>query len=133
MAVIGSLGDMPFFVNNKQVKTFNGMRWDSSVRFATHNRHMKDALVEFVGINADTISFTMNLSVFLGVDPMTEIMKLFETERRGEALVLVLGSRIIGRRQWVITRTQKQLERFDNNGNLLAARVTVTLMSYSRR
>lgn len=33
MATIGALGDMPFFVSNRQVKTFNDMRWDSSVSY----------------------------------------------------------------------------------------------------
>ncbi|MCL2697564.1 MAG: phage tail protein [Oscillospiraceae bacterium] len=133
MARIGALGDIPFFVSNKQIRTFNNMRWDSSARFATHNRHNRDALLEFTGINIDTISFTMNFSVSLGTDPMAEITKLWKAERRGDAMILILGTRIIGSRQWVITRLSRSLDRFDNQGNLLAARVTVTLNSYSRR
>jgi phage protein U len=133
MAVIGALGDTPFSVSNKQIRTFNNMQWNSSVNFTPHNRHLRDALLEFTGINADTISFTMNLSVSLGVEPMTEILKLWKAERRGEAMMLILGNRIIGSRQWVIVRASRGFERFDNKGNLLAARVTLTLNSYSRR
>ncbi|MCL1903743.1 MAG: phage tail protein [Oscillospiraceae bacterium] len=42
MAIVGSLGDIVFSVSPKQVKTFDNMQWSSSMRYATHNRHLKD-------------------------------------------------------------------------------------------
>lgn len=133
MAVIGSLGDIVFSVSRNQVKTFTGLKWDSSAQYSTHNRHLKDPLLEFTGTDADTISFKMTFSVFLGVDPMGEITKLLNAERAGKVMRLVIGTKAYGKYKWVITKTSKDLERFDNKGNLLAAQVSVSLKAYSRR
>lgn len=133
MATIGVLGDIVFSVSNKQVRTFDGMSWNSAAQYATHNRHLKDVLLEFTGTDADEISFSMYFSVFLGVNPTAEIIKLLNAEREGRIMRLVIGRRAYGKHRWVITQTRKELERFDNRGNLLVARVGVSLLAYSGR
>lgn len=133
MAVIGTLGDIVFSVSRGQVKTFDGMKWDSSVQYATHNRHLKDPLLEYTGTDLDTISFTMVFSAFLGVNPIAEITKLLNAERSGQIMRLVIGSKAYGKYKWVITKTSKDLERFDNKGNLIIAKVSVSLKAYSWR
>ena len=119
MATIGSLGDIVFSVSRSQIKTFDGMRWESSAQYASHNRHLKDELLEFVGSPADKISFSMTLSVYL--------------ERAGKILRLVIGNKAYGKNKWVITGLSKELERFDNKGNLLLAKVNVSLTAYAGR
>jgi phage protein U len=133
VATIGTLGDIVFSVSKNQVNTFSGMKWDSSAQYATHNRHLKDVLLEFTGTDADKISFSMFFSVFLGVDPMAEIVKLLGAERTGKAMRLVIGSKAYGKNKWVITGTSKDLERFDNKGNLLIASVNISLTAYAGR
>lgn len=133
MATIGTLGNIVFSVSKSQVRTFDGMKWDSSAQYATHNRHLKDVLLEFTGTDADKITFSMQFSVFLGIDPMTEITKLLNAERSGAVMRLVIGSKAYGKNKWVITGTSKDLERFDNKGNLLIAKVNVSLMAYAGR
>jgi hypothetical protein len=75
----------------------------------------------------------MYFSVFLGVNPLTELTKLLNAERGGRIMRLVIGSKAYGKHRWVITGTSKNLERFDNRGNLLVARVSVSLMAYAGR
>lgn len=133
MATIGTLGDIVFSVSRSQVKTFDGLKWDSSAKYATHDRHLKDVLLEYTGTDADTISFTMFFSVFLGVNPMGEITKLLNAERSGKVMRLVIGSKAYGKNKWVITKTSKDLETFDKRGNLLAAKVNVSLKAYAGR
>lgn len=133
MATIGTLGDIVFSVSRKQVNTFDGLKWDSSAKYATHDRHLKDTLLEFVGTDADKISFSMYFSIFLGVDPMAEIVKLLNAERTGKVMRLVIGTKAYGKNKWVITGTSKDLERFDNKGNLLIAKVNVSLLAYAGR
>ncbi|GHU42171.1 hypothetical protein FACS1894111_05640 [Clostridia bacterium] len=133
IATIGTLGDIVFSVSKNQVKTFDGLKWDSSAQYATHNRHLKDVLLEFTGTDADKISFSMFFSVFLGVDPMTEITKIVNAEKSGKIMRLVIGSKTYGKNKWVITGTSKQLERYDNKGNLLIAQVDISLMEYAGR
>lgn len=133
MAVIGTFGDIVFSVSPKEIKTFESMKWNSSAKYATHNRHLKDDLLEFTGRNTDTISFKMNFSVFLGVNPLKEIDRLLDAERQGKVSRLVIGGKSYGEGKWVIEKTTKDLERFDNKGNLLIAKVSVSLKEYARR
>lgn len=133
MAVIGTLGDIVFKVSRKQVKTFDDMKWESSAKYATHDRHLKDVLLEYTGTDADSISFTVYFSAFLGVNPMREITKLLDAERKGQIMRLVIGSKAYGKNKWVIEKTSKSLERFDHKGNLLIAKVSVSLKAYAGR
>ena len=133
MGTIGTLGDIVFSVSRNQVNTFDGLKWESSAQYAQHNRHLLDVLLEFTGTDADKISFSMLFSVFLGVNPMAEITKLLNAERNGRVMRLVIGNKAYGRHRWVITNTSKALERFDNRGNLLVAKVNVSLMAYAGR
>ncbi|MDR1705893.1 MAG: phage tail protein [Clostridiales bacterium] len=133
MAIIGTLGDVVFSVSSSQVRTFDGMKWDSSVRYAQHERHLKDTLLEFVGTDPDKISFSMYFSVFLGINPIEEITKLLNAERNGVVMRLVIGVKAYGKDKWVIERTSKSLEKYDNEGNLLTASVDVSLLAYVGR
>lgn len=133
MAVIGTLGDIVFSVSNKTVKTFDNMKWDSSARYANHDRHLKEQLIEFIGTDADTITFSVYFSAFLGVNPIEEIAKLLDAERKGKVMRLVIGTKAYGKNKWAITKTGKELERFDNEGSLLVAKVAVSLKAYAWR
>lgn len=129
MATIGGLGKTTFSVSKKAIRTFDNLKWDSSVQFASHDRHLLTPKKEFTGINDDTITFDMYFSVFLGLDPSREIDNLLAAERSGEAMRLVIGNKIYGGR-WVIVKTSKALERFDKKGRLLVAKVNVSIESY---
>lgn len=133
MATIGTLGDIVFSVSRETVKTFEGMKWDSSAKYATHERHLKDVLLEFTGTDADTITLNVYFSIFLGVNPMQEITKLLDAERSGKVMRLVVGSKAFGRNKWVIEKISKDLDRFDNKGNLLVAKVSISLKEYAGR
>ena len=130
---IGSLGDIVFAVSRNQINTFDSLKWDSSAKYASHERHLKETLIEFTGIDNDTITFSMYLSIFLGTNPMTEIVKLLTAERNGTVMMLIIGKKAYGRNKWVITKLSKDLERFDKQGNLLTAKVSVTLEAYAAR
>jgi len=133
MAVIGSWGDVTFVVSRKTVKTFDGLKWDSAAKYSTHDRHLKEPLLEFTGTDVESMSFSMFFSAFLGVDPISEVSKLLKAMRRGEVHRLVIGPKAYGTNKWVITKVSNALERYDNRGNLLVATVSVTMKSYSAR
>lgn len=133
MAVIGTWGDIVFTVSRGEVKTFDGMKWDSGAKYATHDRHLKEPLLEFTGTEVETISFSMFFSAFLGINPMTEITKLITAQRQGKVSRLIIGTSTYGTNRWVITKLSKSLERYDNRGNLLVAKVNVSMQSYSAR
>jgi phage protein U len=133
MAVIGSWGDITFAVSRNKVKTFDDLKWDSGAQYTTHNRHLKEPLLEFTGPDAESMTFSMFFSVFLGVNPITEVAKLLQAMRRGEVNRLVIGAKAYGTNKWVITKLSNALKRYDNRGNLLVAEVSVTMKSYAAR
>lgn len=133
MAVIGTWGNVVFAVSRKEIKTFEGLKWDSGASYATHDRHLKEPLLEFTGTEVESMTFSMFFSAFLGVNPMTEVAKLLSAMRKGEVNRLVIGTKAYGTNKWVITKLSNSLERYDNRGNLLVAKVSVTMNSYASR
>lgn len=133
MAVIGTWGEITFAVSRNQIKTFDGLKWDSGAKYSTHDRHLKEPLLEFTGTDVESMTFTMFFSAFLGVNPIAEVSKLLKAMRRGEVHRLVIGPKAYGTNKWVITKLSNSLPRYDNRGNLLVAKVSVTMKSYSGR
>lgn len=133
MATIGAFAGVTFSVSDKTVKTFNNMKWQVSGKYAEHDRHLKRDLLEFLGPELETISFEMRLSVFLGVTPLTEIIKLRSIIQTGKTDRLVIGGKVYGSYKWAMTEMSVNLERFDNKGNLLVAMVDVTMKEYPKR
>ncbi len=133
MAVIGTWGDITFAVSRNQIKTFDGLKWDSGAKYSTHDRHLKEPLLEFTGTDVESMTFTMFFSAFLGVNPIADVSKLLIAMRRGEVHRLVIVPKAYGTNKWVITKLSNSLKRYDNRGNLLVAKVSVTMKSYSGR
>ncbi|MGD9567515.1 MAG: phage tail protein [Sedimentibacter sp.] len=130
MAQVGCLGDIIFQVSSKEVKTIDNVIWSGSVRYSEHKRHLTNALTEFTGIDADTISFEMVLSIYLGVEPMGELGKIWEYERSGKALSLVIGEKTYGKFKWNIKSHKIKMQTFDGKGNLTGATVSIDLLEY---
>lgn len=133
MARIGSFGDLVFSVSDKTVRTFDSMSWDFSADYATHDRHIKADLLEYIGPSIETISFSMVFSVFLGVNPLKEIRRLRNMVQSGYAQRLVIGGKVYGSYKWVMQKGTVDLKRFDRQGELWAASAKVTLKEYSKR
>lgn len=131
MTMIGTLGGVVFSVSTKQVKTLDDLKRSGSAKFASHNRHLKDTLLEFTGNDPDKITFSILLSVFLGVDPKSEMSNLEAAKRTGKIMHLVIGRQSYG--NWVITSLSTDYDRIDNKGNILIAKISVSLTEYARR
>ena len=128
--VTGALGDIIFEVSDETVKTLNNLNWGGSARYATHQRHGTHAMTEYTGMGADTISFDIVLSAYLGVNPMTVIGQIFTYERNGTTLPLVIGNKAYGKYRWVITKHSMKGQFFDGAGDLTHCKVSVNLQEY---
>lgn len=129
---IGCLGDIAFEVSDSVIRTLDKVTWSGSVNIQTHQRHLDNALQEFVSIAPDAITFTIKLSRYLGVDPMTDIVKIFEYERGGIALPLTIGNKAYGKYMWLIKSHKTKMDLYDRGGNLTSADVDVTLTEYTK-
>jgi len=133
MAVVGCLGQMVFQVSQEVLETIDGLEWSGSARYAVHQRHNQNALTEFTGLDPDKITFSMFLSQALGVDVMGELVKLWNYERKGESVYLVLGEKCYGKCKWNVVSHKIQAKNYDKYGNLESAEVSVELQEYLRK
>lgn len=133
MAKIGAFGSMVFSVSENTVKTFDQIGWDKSIKYTTHDRHIKRDVLEFLGPEPDGISFQMVFSVFHGTNPLQELKKLHQLADNGIVERLVLGGKVYGSYKWAITKVSGTLKRYDNNGNCWAVVAKVTLKEYPKR
>lgn len=131
MAVVGCLGDVVFEVSRNSVLTPDNIQWNSGAKWEAHERHLRDPALEFVGLEADEMSFEIYLSRTLGVDPMKQIVKLFSYERKGTLLPLVIGTHAYGRYRWVITKTTRKFQVTDQLG-VSSVTVGLSLKGYTR-
>jgi hypothetical protein len=130
MGQIGCLGDIAFIASSNLVETIQNMQWSGAARYAEHQRHKSNALTEFVGIAADTMSFDLTLSAYLGVKVMDELVKIWTYERKGISLPLVIGEKPYGKYRWVIKNHKIKMQYYDKSGNLTSATVNINLLEY---
>lgn len=130
---IGCLGAIPFKASSRAVQTVKRATWSGAARYSTHARHLTNALTEFTGIEPDAFSFEIELSAFLGVNPMEAINLIWQYERSGKAAPLVIGNKGYGKYRWNIIDHKINMEQHDGNGDLLSCTVSVKLQEYLRR
>lgn len=135
MAMIGYLGKdaddgIQFKVSREVFRTPMNMTWGGSARYATHDRHNTHALTEFTGLNPDKFSFDILLTAELGVNPLVEIVKIWNFQRSGEALGLVIGGKAYGKYRWNIVKNEIKMKYMDKNGDIYVAEVSLELTEY---
>lgn len=133
MAMIGYMGrsaddGIQFIVSREVFCTPNDMKWSGSARYATHKRHATHALTEFTGLDPDSFSFDILLTAELGVDPMEEIVRIWNYERNGEAVALAIGGKGYGKYRWNIKKHEAKLKHTDVAGTIYAVEVSLDLM-----
>ena len=127
---VGCLGNVVFEVSDSVVRTLSNAVWSGSATYSVHQRHNGAALTEYTGLDPDKFAFDIQLSTALGVDPMSELVKIWRYMRNGECLKLSIGSKAYGRYRWNITSLKINLEQTDPAGNLTGATVSVELQEY---
>lgn len=133
MAKIGSFGTLVFSVSEKTVRTFDEIAWKLSANYATHDRHIKADLLEFLGPEPGTIGFKIAFSVFHGTNPLKEVKKINKMVNEGTTGRLVIGGKVYGSYKWVITSVSHTMQKYDNKGNCWVAVVDVSLKEYAKR
>lgn len=135
MALIGYLGKsaddgIQFVVSREVFRTPKNMKWSGSARYATHERHNTHALTEFTGLDPDRFSFDILLTAEMGLEPLKDVVKIWDYERDGEALGLVIGGKAYGKYRWNIVNHETKIEYTDKNGDMYAVEVSVELVEY---
>ena len=113
-------------------KQKNNFVWSGSARYATHDLHAGNSISEYTGTDLAKITFDIQLLASLGVDPMSEIWRLFDLERQGVTLPLTIGNHGYGRYRWTILSHKTKAEHYDGHGNIISATLSISLQEYLR-
>lgn len=127
---IGSLGSIVFEVSSRKVRTFKDLKRTTKARYASHEIVGQKPILEYLGPDGEEISFTMQFSLSLGVNPQEETDKVRRLCERGVAMYFVLCNSVVGSNQWVIESVGESVDTIDNNGRVVLTQIDVTLKEY---
>lgn len=118
--------DVAFVVSSSVIETFDNMKVNKAVSYTTHKIHGKKAAPEMTGQDADTVTFEILLSAYLGVNPKKELEKLEAFMKDGTICNLVLGNKTVG--TWVIKSIPYSVDYVYKEGDITQAKVTISLI-----
>lgn len=126
--MIGVLGDIAFEANADRIRTWQNARRTGPARWATHDVYMGKPKREFIGPGLSVLSLTVRLDIHRGVIPRDELRKMREHRDTGAVLQFTIGGELVG--DFTINELDEALERFDRNGVLITATVSLQLEEY---
>jgi phage protein U len=129
---ISSLNNSSQQQDTFKVLTFDGLQRDGAGRWATHEiiGQDKKPLLEFLGPDLETLSFSIFMSSFLGINPSAELQKLRSLRDGGVICDFVIGGSAVITNQWIIKSLSESHKTYDGSGNLLVAAVNISLTEY---
>lgn len=126
----GMLGDVTFEVTDRTFRTISNLSRSNKANYSTHKLVAKKGILEFTGVDPETISFDVLFSAWLGENPETWRKKLTKLLEKGKAVVFVLGTSPIGT-QWVIESLSFNTELFYKDGTPAEYKASISLKEYA--
>lgn len=129
---IGNWGTkIKFRTSDSRILTFKGMKHSLSVQTQKHKviGGVKPR-IEFLGPDAETVTFTMELNALLCKHPRKMEEKLFAAARSGNAYPLVIGGKRI-LKSAMITNISASYDVVLKKGAIYSMKIDVTLMEYN--
>lgn len=129
--VIGAWGtDVVFTVSDKKVLTFNDLNRTVGSEWATHSRIGLKDQVEYLRPTLQKLTFTMTLNATLGVRPRATMEMISDHAEKGSVFPMAIGGKRVGKYKWRITNVSEAWETIYNGGELLQAKINVTMEEY---
>lgn len=131
MAVIGSFGAFIVFeTSDKKILNFNSFKRTVSARWTSHPRNGYKPLKQFIGPDAEQISFSIVLDAQHGVKPRDSLEIINTCIFYGIPAYLVIGVKKVGVSQFVITQATESWNCIWNHGELVRVSIELTLEEY---
>lgn len=131
MAKIGNFGKLIVFeTSDARILQPKGLKKEVSSRWATHSRIGKKPLKQFLGPEADKVTFSITLDVTHGIKPRKTIKAIEKYVKNGTPDKLVIGGEMIMDNKAVITAMSESWDEVWNKGELIRASVDLTLEEY---
>lgn len=129
--VVGMLGTIPFYCSSKTVLTFNDLQRSNTMRFAKHDVIGKKPVLEKIGEDLRSVSFSMRLdqSLLKGVPPAGMILVLYKLMQGGKPQTLVIGGEIMGK--YVIEKIEEERKYHTGAGVCTVAELDISLLEFA--
>lgn len=129
--MIGSLGEVIFTVSEAKVHTFQDMSLNWKANYAEHKIHNRKGHVEYTGLDAGSLSLTITLSAYEGLNPTIELERLRYILNYHQPQDFILEDAPVGESGlWVLEGLDETHEIRGGQGELLEAKVTLKLREY---
>lgn len=132
MATIGNWGSViKFQTSDKRILTPDKMKYSFAARINKHNMINGYPIVEFVGPDLQTTTFTIELNALLGVRPKVVEDKLWYSLAEGVIAPLVIGGRNICSRA-MLTNMSCGYNVILKRGEIMSMTVDLTMIASYR-
>lgn len=128
--MIGTLGKMVFSVSENQVNNFKDLKRDVSVKYAIHEIINSKPIVEFTGVELETLSLAIELNAHLGINVSKSIKDWIEICKKAKVLRFILGGEVIGSK-WVVQSVSTAYNVITSNGKIISASLDIKLQEYN--
>lgn len=122
---IGTFGDVVFEASSDKIRTFSGLSFSRSVRYAQHDVYMSKPVLDYLGEDNTSASLSIRLDASQGLNPVKELATLRDMMTSATAADLIIGSEPLG--IFVIENISEEFTTIDGRGRLLVASCTLTL------
>ncbi len=126
---VGYFGNVVFTTSDKKILSFRDFKLSASSSWGEHKRNGQKPEWEFLGPNAEKVSFTIVLDANYGVNPRKEVETLTGYVESGMIYPLVIGGKKVGRR-WRATALSSTWGHIMSGGELAKASASITLEEY---
>ena len=128
--MIGYYADVPFEVSSDKVQTIKDFVRTTTSRWNEQAVNLNKPVKSFAGPGLDNLSFSITLSMGLGVKPEEVMNKFINYCRNGEAHIFSIGGRPLGIDRWVVDDVGQAYNYILNNGVLYSCELTLSLSEY---
>lgn len=126
--MLASYGKITFKVTEDEIKIFDNFNITRKARYVAHDRINNKPLLQFMGLEADNISFNMQLVQGITGNVSDDLKTLQDMFKRAEANALFLGQKKLG--IFIIESINEAYKIVDNLGNLEVVNVSLSLREY---
>lgn len=128
---IGHIGKtIVFETSDRKILNFTKMQRTVKGRWASHSRIGKKPKKQFLGPDADQLTFSITLNAEHGVRPRKTIENIEKLIRTGKPQTVVIGSKKVGSNKYAITEISESWETILNKGEVVKITCDITLEEY---
>ena len=116
--------------SDRKILNFTKMQRTVKGRWASHSRIGKKPKKQFLGPDADQLTFSITLNAEHGVRPRKTIENIEKLIRTGKPQTVVIGSKKAGSNKYAITEISESWETILNRGEVVKITCDITLEEY---